>query len=303
MIIAVTGGGGLIGRELLKTFPENYEILVLSRNRSKSNSVHLGLNIRYVKTDYTVESLRNILNGSDSVIHLAAQRLQKMNADKSFRNVQIDYNIFKACESLNIRNIVFTSSCGVYGKNPNTPWSEEDKLSPENPYSLGKCLSEKTAEYFIERGLSIKCLRLAHVLSTEARKEYMLGTFLERALKGETIELYGTEDQKREYIYVKDVARGIFATLIRPEIKGVFNLGSEEVISIPKLAKMINRIFQNVSPIIKRESHNKPQKEFSLMDSGLFYSTFDFQPSWTIRDALIDMFNNTESFERNSHIR
>ena len=302
MKIAVTGGTGMIGRELLKTFPGSYEILVLSRQSLKDDPIQLDLNVTHIETDYTIESLRNILYGSEAVIHLAAQRLQKKNADMSFRNVLIDYNIFKTCESLNIRNIVFTSSCGVYGRNPNIPCSEDDQTYPENPYSLGKCISERTAEYFIERGLSIKCLRLAHVLSLEARKEYMLGTFLGRALKGESIELYGTEDQKREYIYVKDVVRGILATLIRPEIKGVFNFGSEEVVNIPKLAELVNRIFQNVKPIIKRESDNTLQEEFSLMDSGLFYSTFDFQPNWTIKNALIDMYDS-ESLKRNSLIR
>jgi UDP-glucose 4-epimerase len=301
MKIAVTGGRGLIGREFLKILPKNYEAVVLCRKHVKNNPGYSDLNFAHIQTDYTVDSLCNIFYSSDAVIHLAAQRLQKINSDNSFKNVLVDYNIFRACESLNISNIVFASSCGVYGRNPDTPWSEDCQPSPENPYSLGKLISEKTADYFNKKGLSIKCLRLAHVLSLGARKEYMLGKFLGNALKGELIELYATEDQKREYIYVKDVARGILAALDKPEVKGVFNFGSGEVISIPKLAELINSIFKNSGQIIKRDV-NTSREEFSLMDSGLFYSTFDFQPNWTIQNALIDIYNSV-SIKTNSPVQ
>ncbi|PAU92851.1 hypothetical protein CK503_14275 [Aliifodinibius salipaludis] len=294
MKIAITGGRGLIGRELLKILPGNYEAVVLSRKHLKIEPEYLDLNVTQLQTDYKVDSLCNIFNDSDAVIHLAAQRLQKKNSDNSFKNVLVDYNIFRACEILSITNIVFASSCGVYGRNPDIPWSEDCHPTPENPYSLGKLISEQTADYFNKKGLSIKCLRLAHVLSIDARKEYMLGRFLGNALKGELIELYATEGQKREYIYVKDVVNGILAALGKPEVKGVFNFGSGEVVSIPQLAVLINSIFENSGQIIKREP-DTPREEFSLMDSELFYSTFDFQPAWTIPNALVDIYNSESS--------
>ena len=294
MKIAITGGRGLIGREFLKILPEKYEAVVLSRKFLNNDSEYSDLNYTYVETDYTVDSLRNILNGCDAIIHLAAQRLPKIDTDSSFNNVFVDYNIFRACENLNISNIVFASSRSVYGTNPNIPWCEDCQPSPENPYSLGKLLSEEMADYFNNKGLSIKCLRLAQVLSINARRKYMLGEFLGNALKGELIELYATEDQKREYIYVKDVARGILTALDKPEVKGVFNLGSGEVVSIPQLAELINSIFDNGGQIIKHVP-DVSQEEFSLMDSELFYSTFDFQPDWTIKNALIDIYNTHSS--------
>lgn len=299
MKIAITGGRGLVGRELLKILPKNYEAVVLSRQQVSNDPEYAGPNVTHLQTDYSIDSLRNIFHGSDAIIHLAAQRLQKTNSDNSFKNVLVDYNIFRACESLNNSNIIFVSSCGVYGRNPNTPWREDCQPSPENPYALGKLISEETAHYFNKKGLSIKCLRLAHVLSIDARKEYMLGKFLDNALKGELIELYATDDQKREYIYIKDVARGILATMEKPEVKGVFNFGSGEVVSIPKLAELINSIFENSGKIIRRDPDTS-REELSLMDSELFYSTFDFQPNWTIQNALIDIYKS-ESLKMNKN--
>jgi UDP-glucose 4-epimerase len=290
MKVVITGGSGLIGREFLKILPKNYQAVALSRKVVKNSPGYSNRNLAHIETDYTVDSLHTILNGADAIIHLAAQRLQKTNTDSSFKNVLVDYNIFRACESSNISNIVFASSCGVYGSNPNIPWYEDCEPSPENPYSLGKLISEEAASYFNKRGLSIKCLRLAHILSINARKEYMLGTFLENAMEGKSIELYATDARKREYIYVKDVARGMLAALHKPEVKGIFNFGSGEVVSIPQLAELINSIFNSSGQIIKGEP-DVPKEEFSLMDSELFYSTFDFQPNWTIQSALIDMYN------------
>lgn len=299
----MSGGWGLIGREILKILPKNYKAVVLSRNPLKN---HLGLecsnlNFTHFETDYTVDSLRKILKGTDGIIHLAAQRLPKTNTNSSFKNVLIDYNLFQACESLNIANIVFASSCGVYGRNPDTPWLEEYEPSPENPYSLGKVVSEETANYFNKKGLFIKCLRLAHVLSINARKKYMLGKFLENALNGESIKLYASDYQQREYIYVKDIARGILASLHMPEIKGIFNFGSGEVVSIPQLAELINDTFYNRGRVIKCEV-DSPAKEISLMNSELFYSTFNFKPKWSIREALIDM-HKTNSLKLNRSIQ
>lgn len=290
MKVAVTGGTGIIGKKLVERLSRNHEIIILSRSFVKESPKTHGINYSLEQTDYTIDSLKNIFFNVDAVVHLAALRLQRSLPDNSFKNVLVDYNVFKACEISSITNIVFSSSRGVYGNNPNIPWTEDSQPSPENPYSLGKLLSEKSAAYFNQKGLSIKCLRLAQVLSADARKKYMLGTFIEDALQGKELELYANENQKREYIYVKDVVNGIIAALKKPDIQGIFNLGSGEQISIPELAKLIVEKSRGGSEV-QQHTPESDRQENSIMDSGLFHATFDFEINWTIEEALADIFN------------
>lgn len=294
MKVAVTGGTGIIGKNLVEVLSRNYEVIVLSRGSLNNSSENWGMDYPLEQTDYTIDSLKNIFCDVGAVVHLAALRLQKSVPENSFENVQLDYNVFRASDISNITNIVFTSTRGVYGNNPNIPWTEDSQPSPQNPYSLGKLLSEKSAVYFNQKGLSIKCLRLAQVLSADARKKYMLGTFIENALQGKELQLYANENQKREYIYVKDVVNGIIAALKKPNIQGIFNLGSGEQISIPELAKLIVEKSGGESKI-QQHMPESDRQENSIMDSGLFYSTFDFKISWTIEEALTDMFNQLNS--------
>jgi len=289
MKVAITGGTGIIGKKLVEMPSVNHGKIILSRNSVNKTPEDREMNYSHVKTDYTIDSLKNIFCDVDAVIHLAALRQQKSVPDNSFKNVLLDYNVFKACEISNITNIVFTSSRGVYGNNPDIPWTEDSPPSPENPYSLGKLLSEKSAAYFNQKGLSIKCLRLAQVLSADAREKDMLGTFIENALQGKELQLYANENQLREYIYVKDVVNGIVAALKKPDIQGIFNLGSGEQISIPELAKLIVEKSGGKSQV-QQYTPEFDKHENSIMDSGLFYSTFDFEINWTIEEALTDIF-------------
>ena len=291
MKIAITGGTGIIGKKLLELLPQKYEAIALSRSPANNFS---NKNYSYEQTDYTLGSLNKIFKKADALIHLAAHRLQKSAPDNSFNNTLLDYNIFRACEMTGITNIVFTSTRGVYGTNTETPWTEDSQSSPENPYALAKLLSEQSANYFNQKGLSIKCLRVAQVLSADARKDFMLGTFIENALSNTPLELHAGENHKREYIYDKDVAKGIIAALNKPGIKGIFNLGSGELISIPKLAELIIEKSGGKSEI-KNYNTVSGKQENSLMDSSLFYSTFNFETTWTIEEALTDIFNELKS--------
>lgn len=285
MKIAITGGMGFVGQAVLAGLRENDDAIILSRSPAPDNSRPPQSLVR--QTDYTLDSLRQILSGSDALIHLAARRYTPREEDECLTNLIRDLAVFRACEVCEVKNIVFTSSRGVYGKQT-APWTEETVPAPDNVYALGKLQSELTADYFNRRGLAIKTLRLAQVLGPGERAGSMIATFLEQAQQKKTLRVGVTDGIIREYIYVKDVASAIYAALQRPDLAGTFNVGSGETCTVRGLAQMVNAAFENEGNL-ELAAPLTDIREHSLMDSSRFRTAFGWQPQWTLATALADI--------------
>ena len=287
MKIAITGGMGFVGQAVLAGLGENHDAIVLSRSPDTRYHSIAGRVFSVRHTDYSGNSLFKRLDGYDAVVHLAATRPSGDNDEIVFRNVTLDMAVFRACEAHSIKNIVFSSSRMVYGKQP-VPWTEETSSCPNNVYALGKLQSELTADYFNRRGLAIKTLRLAQVLGPGERAGSMIATFLEQAQQKKTLRVSVTDGIIREYIYVKDVASAIYAALQRPDLAGIFNVGSGETCTVSGLAQMVNAAFENEGNL-ELAAPLTDIREYSLMDSQRFQAAFGWQPQWSIAAALADV--------------
>jgi UDP-glucose 4-epimerase len=302
MKVAITGASGTIGTCLTELLPGSWKIVALSRNPEFFPSVgqRSGAGTETRSTDYSLQSLISVLRDCNSVVHLAAARLGGGISDDELRkNIRTDYNVFKACEENGIRNVVFASTRGVYGTSPQVPWTEETKPEPQNLYALGKLQSEITAGYFNRRGLSIKSLRIAQVLSLHGGRGNAAGDFIARSIEKKPLRIFASESEMREFIYVKDVAGGIIAALGKPDVKGVFNLGSGEIISIPELGRLTGRQFHNPDNVMYMNPDQPQKTEYSLMDSSLFTRVFGFSAKWDISSALSDMHDSV--FTKQTH--
>lgn len=287
MKVAITGGLGHIGKELLEVMPEDVEAIVISRT-VRDQELRVGARMYPVRgTDYSPVSLRRILRDCDAVVHLAAQRLKRGNDVECLVNALRDYDVFRACEEQGIRNVVFASSRGVYGKGP-APWLEISPLEPDNPYALAKVQSEQSAAYFNRRGMRIKSLRIAQVLGPGEREDSMIMTFLRKARAGEPLEITVTGDIAREYIYTRDLAQAIWKAVASPDISGFFNVGSGETCSVEDMARWMNEAFENEGNM-KMAPYPIVLNENSLMDSTLFRTTYDWKPEWSLREAVQDI--------------
>lgn len=288
MRIAITGGLGFIGKWVLSLLPDNVDVTIISRNYEGTFSIN-NREFYSCITDYSYDSLCKILAGNDAVLHLAAQRQNEQIQDQCMYNVLVDFELFRACETCNISNVVFTSSVAIYGDQA-APWKETNLSAPKSMYGLAKYQSEQTAAFFNSRGLFIKSLRVAQVLGLGERSSSVTTVFLRKALNKEKISLTGGVNIRREYIYVKDLVDALFLALSEPTIKGVFNLGSGFIVSIEELAHIVNFYFENVGNL-EYSSELKAINEYSLMDSSLFATTFRWRPRWTIEEAILDIRN------------
>lgn len=255
MRVLIPGGSGFIGKYLLNELAGEHELYVLGTQANKvSVCTDEGQEIPYLYCDYSVEGMNNLISEStpDAVVNLAAHRpaAKQEHINDYYSNLFIAANIFQSCLDKNVSNLVNVSTRLVYSAKNSLPWLESDGVAPDNFYGLSKLWCEDTAQFFNQKGLCIKTLRLAQVIGLGEREGYVLQVYLDRARKGQPIVVYGKGQGRRHYIYAKDVARAIHSALLKPEISGIFNIGMADIHSFEELAVTINKTFGNKSEII-----------------------------------------------------
>ncbi|WP_082033749.1 MULTISPECIES: NAD(P)-dependent oxidoreductase [Pseudomonas] len=281
MKLAITGANGFVGKHLVELLGPRYEVFALSRTVPDERLS----GVTYIATDYSVASLLRHLAGMDGLVHLAATRPKGAIDSDVLGNVSLDYRVLLCAEQCALQRVVLASTRGVYGRLP-VPWSEVQAPAPESPYALAKRHSELTADYFMQRGLNVVTLRLAQVFGLGEYASSAIATFIRKAYRDEPVTLTVT-GILREYLYIRDIATAIEATLLRSG-NGVFNLGSGECSSLEQIARTIFRAFGREHRISEAQSM-KSVPEHSLMDSSCFRREFDWAPAWTLRAAAEDI--------------
>ena len=281
MKVVITGATGFIGRHLVTELKGIHEVLALTRQTILDSN--LGVNC--VRTDFSREELCQSLRGCHAVIHLAAQRSYHGADSSIIENGLLDFRLFQAAEECGVNHIVYASTRGIYGAQL-PPWSEVTPPAPNSLYSLAKLHSEATAAFFVQRVLRITTLRLAQVFGLGEYEGSAITTFLRNAYQGNPIALTVT-GIRREYLYVKDLARAIEKTLADPT-SGTYNLGSGEVVSLEEVAHGILCAFGRQKGILTPENR-KDMGEYSLMDSTRFRERFSWKPDHTFTEAADDV--------------
>ena len=264
----ITGGAGFIGShladELIKKGNEVVVLDDLSTGRFE-NITHLDgkKNFHFVEGTILNEALVDkLVEKCDVVYHLAAA-------------VGVDLIVKKPLESLttNIKGseivlemvhryhkkVLITSTSEIYGKNANGPLKEDDDRILGSPlksrwgYSTAKAVDEMLAyEYWRQKQVPVVIVRLFNTVGPRQTGAYgmVVPRFVTQALKDEVVTIYGTGKQSRCFLHVRDVVDTLVKLMNRDEAVGkVFNIGSQEEITIENLAGKIIDITKSRSKI------------------------------------------------------
>lgn len=254
MRVGVTGGTGFIGQYLIRDYGENFDFVVPIRDKSKIIKGMTGA--RFVESDYTVDSLKNVLQDCDAVIHLAAKVLMgkpqngnSLKIEDYLPNVILSGSVFEACKEIGITNVINASSRAVWCERAESNLLYEDQTPrPGDEYGISKLCSEVLAEFYIDRyGMKIKNYRLGEVCGLDLSRG-MLHPFwsvlLDASVNKKPIPIYGQGAGGRDLIYIKDVTRAIVIGLDK-DVSGTYNIGSGQVITNMEIAEAFCKVFQN----------------------------------------------------------
>lgn len=261
----ITGGCGFIGRNLIKTLLNKKEQINI---RVVDNySVGKLTNLEYATTNYQeVDSICNwnissvqVVNGdimdaelalkvtkkADVIVHLAANT----GVGPSVNNPRMDcttnvlgtLNYLEAARTNNVKRFVFASSGAPIGE-CQPPIHEEMPCHPVSPYGASKLAGEGyCSAYFRTFGIETVSLRFGNVYGPgSTHKSSVVAKFIRQAINGETLEIYGSGKQTRDFIYTQDLVNAIFLSGIKERIGGeIFQIATNKETTIIELTGLL----------------------------------------------------------------
>jgi UDP-glucose 4-epimerase len=256
----VTGGAGFIGSTLVKKLAEQgHEVVVVDDHSSSGgellneNSLKLSVktvsgNISYIKTQTGLhEKLQDAFEGVDTVFHLAAKaRVQPSIKEPVYfnaTNVEGTLNMLEYARKAEVRRFVFTSSSSIYGNTDVLPTPETLEPSPLSPYGLQKLIGEQYCQLYSRiHDMDTVCLRYFNVYGPGAPTQgaycLVIGKFIQQALEGKNLTIFGNGQQRRDFTHVDDVVQAnILSSLSKEKFTGdVFNIGNGDNKSVQDIA-------------------------------------------------------------------
>jgi UDP-glucose 4-epimerase len=247
MKVLVTGGAGFLGSHLVDALVAAGDEVVVVDNLFRGSlanidpPVRMG-DMRFVEADIRdYDAVLEAARGIEVVYHLAAQSNvigAIKDTDYSFStNVAGTYNVLKASASTGVRRLVFSSSREVYGEPDSIPVPESAPLAAKNPYGASKVAGEAYCRVW-ERATGLECqvLRFANVYGPRDR-DRVIPIWLERASRGEPLELYGGE-QVIDFVWVGKAVEALLAAA-GAKLTGPINVGSGTGVTLPHLAQRL----------------------------------------------------------------
>ena len=264
----ITGGAGFIGSHLTEALlAKGYQVTVLddlSTGRLE-NLAHLDGNpsLRVVVGTVLDERLVDKLaEQADLIFHLAAAVGVQLIIDQPFQSLATNIRgteiVLEMAYRYQCKTMVMSTS-EIYGKNGSGPLGEEEDRILGSPlkyrwsYSIAKSVDEILANlYWQKRRLPTVIVRLFNTVGPRQTGHYgmVIPRLVTQALRGEPITVYGTGKQSRCFLHVADCVRTLIDLMEHPQAVGqVFNIGSQEEVTIEELARRISQLTGSVSPI------------------------------------------------------
>jgi nucleoside-diphosphate-sugar epimerase len=264
----ITGGAGFVGSHLAERLLERGHG-VHALDDLSTGSVE---NIRHLKDNpvfgYTIDSASNVslvaelVDDADVVFHLAAAVGVELIVESPVRTIETNVHcteIVLAQANKKKKPVLIASTSEVYGKSRDIPFNEAGDLTlgPTDKarwaYACSKAIDEFLAlAYWRERKLPTVIVRLFNTVGPRQTGRYgmVIPRFVDQALAGKPLTVYGSGEQRRCFCHVHDVVEALIGVVESEEAFGrVFNVGSEEETTIADLARRVIELAGSSSEI------------------------------------------------------
>jgi UDP-glucuronate 4-epimerase len=239
--VLVTGCAGFLGSHLSERLVDGGKQVVgvdcftdyYPREQKEANLERLRDRRRFALRELDLGSnpLHHVLDGIDTVFHLAAQPGVRGSFGMSFAryvhdNILASQRLLEASAAAGVRTFVYASSSSVYGNSLSYPTAEETERAPISPYGLTKLATEELAAvYGRVEGMRTVGLRYFTAYGPRQRPDMAFTKFLRAALAGEPVRVLGDGLQVRDFTFVDDVVEGTIAAARTGGPGTVYNVG------------------------------------------------------------------------------
>ncbi len=264
----ITGGAGFIGSHLAEHLLARGDRVLVIDDLSTGSIANIEGMKGNPRFEYVLDSVMSrgvmseLVDRADAVFHLAAAVGVKLIVESPVRTIET--NVKGTEVVLDLANkkkkpVLLASTSEVYGKATKIPFCEEDDLvlgathKGRWSYACSKALDEFLGlAYFHEKRLPLTIARLFNTVGPRQSARYgmVLPNFVRQALAGKPITVYGDGEQSRCFGYVGDVVEAVAKLIGEESAYGrVFNIGSQEEITIAGLARLVKERLGSPSEI------------------------------------------------------
>ncbi|WP_100404813.1 NAD-dependent epimerase/dehydratase family protein [Bacillus solitudinis] len=299
MKVLVTGGAGFIGSHIVDLLIDKGFKVVVVDNLSSGNKAYISENATFYEVDICSEKIEEIFRTEKPthVIHQAAQvDVSSSVVDPVFdaeNNILGTVRLLVCSQKYDIQKFIYASSCAVYGETDNSSIIESHPFQPISYYGLSKGTPEIYIKLFHNLyGIPYTILRYANVYGprqTPKGEGGVVSIFINKLLNNESPTIFGDGEQKRDFVYVKDVATANMLALAHGENE-VLNIGCNEQTSINQLYQMIASMLSNPNPPLYG-SKRKGDIAHSRLDFAKAKNLLSWNPVFNLKQGLKETLN------------
>tara|TARA_R110000824_G_scaffold190257_2_gene371709 strand:- start:5701 stop:6591 length:891 start_codon:yes stop_codon:yes gene_type:complete len=279
--ILVTGGQGMIGKELVK---------LLEKQDADITIADLPIDLR------DRDICKRVCRNKDIVFHLAGikgspQRCMEEPASFSVPMIQFNANMVEAAYEAGVEWFLYTSSVGVY--HPAEVFNEDDvweTFPSKNDWYAGwaKRIGEMNVESYVKQYKWNRCsiVRPANVYGINdnfGKWSMVIPSLIKKAMENDKLEVWGDGSPIRDLIYAEDVARGMMH-MVENEVTEPVNLGSGTGVTIKEIAEIISEYFGKEIVWDK----TKPMGDMKRVMNVERAEKYGFKPETTLKEGVIN---------------
>lgn len=300
MKVLITGGAGFIGSHLCEAYLKRGDEVVIVddlSSGSRDNIAHLlSKKCRLYELKIQNPELKKILaqEKPDLINHHAAQKSVRDSVTDPIKDADINLigllNLLEAARSAQIHSVIYASSGGVvYGEQEAWPAAESHAKRPCSPYGVSKYASELYLDFYVQQyGFHAACLRYGNIFGPRQDPDGEAGVvaiFSKLMKASQPTAIFGTGEQTRDFIYVKDVVAANLAAEKALKDFNAWNIGLSKEISILNLHKTLADVAAYRLPPEFRPAKSGEQLR-SCLSAAAFSSATGWKPQYDLRAGL-----------------
>lgn len=308
--VLVTGGAGFIGSHVVEGLLEQGKTVFVVDDLSTGRLDNLSAVREHPNLHLIVDTILNhpmmddTLGQVDAMVHLAAavgvRKIIDEPVETITTNVRGTEIVLDCCERHGVP-VYVASTSEVYGKAGVALHEEHDRIMGSSTqrrwaYACTKVMDEFLAlAYYHQKGLPVVIGRFFNTVGPRQTGKWgmVLPTFVDQALSGEPITVYGGGEQKRSFCHVDDSVRAVLGLITSPEAVGeVYNIGNSHEITVMELAEHVKARTDSSSEIVHLSYADAYGEGFEDMerrqpDTSKLKALLGWEPTHSL-DAIID---------------
>ena len=265
----ITGGAGFIGSHLAETLLRQGGTVTIIDDLSTGSIENIEHLKGHAGFSYVIDTIQNrplmaeLVDGADAVYHLAAAVGVRLIIEKPVQTIETNIKgteLVLELAAKKRRRVLVASTSEVYGKTTTLPFTEDTDTvlgattKSRWSYACSKAIDEFLAlAYWREHKVPVVIVRLFNTVGPRQTGRYgmVIPNFVKQALEGKPITVFGDGTQSRCFTWVGDAVTALIELMQHPDAVGqVFNVGSDNEVSIVDLAHTIKRMTGSPSEVV-----------------------------------------------------